>query len=190
MFAKNHILRLKKHLSREDCQRIIKFFDINPHLHEKDHRVGAENKTDTEIICNFTTSKGPTWLLDKIGSGIAEYCKEYPFVDELYPFQVAPTFKIQKYSPGEFYKQIHCENPGIQKEEISISLRMMAWMFYLNDVTDAGQTYFPSQNKKYQPRAGDLMLWPAYFTHPHCGIPSKTQTKYIVTGWVSFKTDY
>ena len=60
-------------------------------------------------------------------------------------------------------------------------------MVYLNDVTEGGHTKFPNQNRKFQPRRGDILMWPAYFTHTHCGVTSKTQTKYIVTGWCSFK---
>ena len=33
---------------------------------------------------------------------------------------------------------------------------------------------------------GRLVIWPAYWTHIHCGIVSKTQTKYIATGWFEF----
>ena len=60
-------------------------------------------------------------------------------------------------------------------------------MIYLNDVTDGGYTEFPNQGKRFQPRAGDLLIWPAFFTHPHRGIASKTQTKYIVTGWYDYQ---
>ena len=63
---------------------------------------------------------------------------------------------------------------------------MAAWMIYLNDVTDAGETVFPTQKKQFKPCAGDLLLWPSYWTHPHKGIPSPTQTKYIATGWLIF----
>ena len=61
-------------------------------------------------------------------------------------------------------------------------------MIYLNDVTDGGYTEFPNQKKKYQPRAGDILIWPAYFTHPHNGIVSKKNKKYIVTGWCGYNS--
>ena len=64
--------------------------------------------------------------------------------------------------------------------------RVLAWMIYLNDVTDGGETEFPTQGKRFQPRAGDVLIWPAYWTHPHRGIVSESQTKYIVTGWFDF----
>ena len=64
--------------------------------------------------------------------------------------------------------------------------RVLAWMFYLNDVTDKGGPRFPRHNLTLKARAGDLYIWPAYFTHSHHGIASPTQVKYIATGWVNF----
>ena len=58
-------------------------------------------------------------------------------------------------------------------------------MLYLNDVKDGG-TYFPFQNITTQAVKGDLILWPADFTHPHRGVISDTQEKYICTGWFNY----
>ena len=93
---------------------------------------------------------------------------------------------MQRYYPGEGYFVLHCENGGPHPDK-EMTKRMLAWMIYLNDVKDGGYTEFPTQNKKFQPRRGDVLIWPAYFTHPHRGITSKSQTKYIATGWFGFK---
>jgi len=65
----------------------------------------------------------------------------------------------------------------------SSSDRLMAWMLYLNDVTDGGETYFRLQDKAVKAETGKFLVWPAYWTHPHNGIVSNTQIKYIATGW-------
>ena len=52
---------------------------------------------------------------------------------------------------------------------------------------DDGETEFPTQEIKFKPKAGSMLMWPAYWTHPHHGIVSPTQTKYIVSGWFIFK---
>ena len=54
----------------------------------------------------------------------------------------------------------------------------------LNDVTDKGETEWFYQDKKIKPRKGLSAIWPVDFTHTHRGIPSPTQEKYIVTGWL------
>ena len=33
---------------------------------------------------------------------------------------------------------------------------------------------------------GRCVIWPAFWTHMHKGVVSKTETKYIATGWISY----
>ena len=112
---------------------------------------------------------------------ILEYKKKYSSVDLVSTWGIDPVFKVQKYLPNEGYFKTHCENGGFED-----SNRILAWMIYLNDVYDDGYTVFPNQEKKFQPRTGDLLVWPAHFTHPHHGVTSKTETKYILTGWFTY----
>jgi hypothetical protein len=59
-------------------------------------------------------------------------------------------------------------------------------MFYLNSIKDQGGTHFDQHNKTLKAKEGRLVIWPAYWTHFHRGVVSKTETKYIATGWCSF----
>jgi hypothetical protein len=59
-------------------------------------------------------------------------------------------------------------------------------MTYLNDVTDQGETEFFHQQIKIKPQKGLTVIWPADWTYTHRGIPSPTQEKFIITGWLSF----
>ena len=63
---------------------------------------------------------------------------------------------------------------------------MLVWMIYLNTVTDDGGTYFESYDKTINAVKGRCVIWPAFWTHFHNGIVSKTQTKYIATGWFMY----
>ena len=60
-------------------------------------------------------------------------------------------------------------------------------MLYLNTVTDKGGTEFPYQHIITPAIKGNLIIWPAEFTHPHRGVISPTQKKCIVTGWFELK---
>jgi hypothetical protein len=55
-------------------------------------------------------------------------------------------------------------------------------MLYLNDVDDGG-TEFKYQKLILKAKKGNLVIWPAEFTHTHRGVVSKTKEKYIATGW-------
>lgn len=94
-------------------------------------------------------------------------------------------YNLQHYAPGKHYSVWHCENNGIRP----YNTRHLAFMTYLNTVENGGETEFLYQNKKVSPVCGKTLVWPAYFTHTHRGIPAETD-KYIVTGWFRyFDTD-
>jgi hypothetical protein len=85
---------------------------------------------------------------------------------------------MQRYTPGEGFHGWHCERAGLTH-----SNRILAWMFYLNDVTDNGGTQFHYQQHIEQPQAGKLIIWPSDWMYLHRGLTSPTQTKYVLTGW-------
>ena len=58
-------------------------------------------------------------------------------------------------------------------------------MTYLNNV-DNGGTEFLFQKLKIPAKKGLTLIWPSDFTHTHRGVVSKTQEKYIVTGWMNY----
>jgi hypothetical protein len=48
------------------------------------------------------------------------------------------------------------------------------------------KTEFFYQNLKVEAQKGLTLIWPAYFTHIHRGIPNTTGTKTIITGWFEY----
>ena len=99
-----------------------------------------------------------TTLAIVLSNNLKEYGKEHVFLTKLDPHSVDVDANIQKYNRTGAYSTEHCEY-GIN--EFS-NKRVLAWMFYLNNVTDKGGTRF-QQNITLKARAGDLYIWPAYF---------------------------
>eukprot|EP01093_Parvamoeba_rugata_P000003 TRINITY_DN0_c0_g1_i4.p1 TRINITY_DN0_c0_g1~~TRINITY_DN0_c0_g1_i4.p1 ORF type:complete len:234 (-),score=51.19 TRINITY_DN0_c0_g1_i4:1851-2552(-) len=64
--------------------------------------------------------------------------------------------------------------------------RVLLFMFYLNDVEDGGETEFYYQDKAVKPKAGRMVIAPAYFTHTHRGQIPRSNDKYILTSWLLF----
>lgn len=107
---------------------------------------------------------------------VQDYCDEYHIIKEQ-PL-VSYTVKVQKTDPGGGYHVWHGENNSFQH-----CTRCLAWIIYLNDIEDGGETEFLYQHKRVVPTTGTVVIWPAAFTHAHRGNPPLKETKYIITGW-------
>ena len=173
-------------LPNEQCQIIIDEFEDNKHQQVVGRSGGGikpDVKKSTDIVYyttdNFKTTKIITSSLEKY---IEEYKKEYPEVNKLRDWRFCEGFNVQRYKPKEGYYKPHCEVVGMNGREN----RVLVWMYYLNDLENGG-TKFTNYNMIVHAKKGRLVIWPAYWTHTHCGVISNNQTKYISTGWYTFK---
>ena len=188
----NFIQRTSGSLSQQECDGVIDFFESNKERHfagtsGAQQTTDPKNKIDTEIIINLKElceNKKLEPVARVLYDAWGEYTQKHPFLRKVTSWSIDHKFKIQKYNPNEAYFAEHCENDG--GVDGNMERRLIALMVYLNTVTDGGQTHFPTQNISFSPKVGDVLMWPAYWTHPHHGIPSPTQTKYIITGWYVF----
>ena len=89
--------------------------------------------------------------------------------------------KVQRTVPGQGYHVWHFES-----STRDTSNRLLAYILYLNDVEEGGETEFLYQAKRVKPEAGTLVIFPASFTHAHRGNPPLSGSKYIMTGWVEY----
>jgi prolyl 4-hydroxylase len=88
---------------------------------------------------------------------------------------------IQHYPPkGGFFEE-HYENAGP-----AVAKRVLTFQSFLNDIQDGGGTRFVYQDYVANPAKGKTVLWPAGYTHVHCGVVAPREDKYIITGWWSY----
>jgi len=114
-------------------------------------------------------------------SCVEQYIDAHPMLKNVAQFQLAESPIVQHYRPGGGFKLKHFE-----RTNIASSTRFLTWMTYLNDVHDGGGTHFDYQNKTFDARKGQTLIWPTDFTHTHAGVVSPTEHKYIITGWLNF----
>jgi len=112
---------------------------------------------------------------------VDEYVEQHPVLKNIGLYRIMETPIIQYYKPGGGYKFEHFERTGIMT-----TTRMLTWMTFLNDVTDGGGTTFTYQETTIKAEKGKLLVWPSDFTHTHVGQVSKSQEKYIITGWLNY----
>ena len=61
--------------------------------------------------------------------------------------------------------------------------RYITFIWYLNDVTEGGETEIKG-NIKIKPEVGKLLLFPPTWTYPHCSRPTISNDKYAIVGWL------
>ena len=109
---------------------------------------------------------------------LKKYVKEFPTMKGLKWMSGATI--LQKTEPTQGYHMFHCENMEWDAKE-----RVLAWMIYLNDIEEGGETEFLYQSMRIKPVKNTALIWPAGFTHTHRGNPPLKETKYVLTGWLT-----
>lgn len=183
MFIKNYKIKLKT------CDDLIKCFYENKNLHKKgglgaEHVVDKKRKDSIDLgIINISNNINVINYLQELDKCVQEYKKTFEFCDKnQMPWSITESPIIQKYKPKGGYKVWHYENDGHPN---SIK-RHLVFMTFLNDVQEGGEIEFFYQKKKFKPKKGLTLMWPATWTHTHKGVVSKKHTKYIITGWINY----
>ena len=174
-------------IAKQDCDHIIEWFETSTNS-QQPGQVGSERtdkaaKVSVDIPRWFQLQEFPEQIFDTgLKSGGIQYQQERKHIfNTLSTMVVDDSYVLQRYLPGEGFFSLHCENTNPSNTN-----RTLAWMVYLNDVPGGG-TRFSEQDFNCEAKQGRLVIWPAYFTHMHKGIISATTTKYIATGWVTWK---
>ncbi|BFM11274.1 2OG-Fe(II) oxygenase [Simiduia litorea] len=99
------------------------------------------------------------------------------------------SINLQKYSQGKggyhhWHSEIYPHPSDPQQDSLH---RTLVFMYYLNGVSEGGETEFIYQQVKLKPTAGNLVLFPGGFTHTHKGCVPISEDKYILTSWVLFR---
>ena len=146
-----------------------------------------DNATELQGGRNYTHVKDKQICLDAFSPGESKNLMEfvngclYYYINEftyLTNFNyVSAVVLLQKTQPTEGYHMFHGENINW-----NLHTRTMAWMAYLNDVEEGGETEFLYQQLKVKPKKGTVVIWPGSYTHLHRGNPPMSD-KYIATGW-------
>ena len=173
--------------STDICDEIIEYFKNSS---EKTPGIFGQNYAKIDLDAKDSTDAYVDWKTD-IGSkyfkallGVAEeYIKKYPYCNGYAKWGAIQPFNIQYYKPGGGFYGWHTERSSTIMPLVT---RHLAFMTYLNDVTDQGETEFFHQKIKVKPEKGLTLIWPVDWTLTHRGIPSMSQEKYITTGWFNF----
>ena len=117
-----------------------------------------------------------------LSEAVTAYKEQYPMCDMYSPWSVIEKINVQHYAPGEGFYGWHTERSSVRMPSAG---RHLTFLTYLNDL-DNGGTEFSHQNLVTKAVRGKTLVFPCDWTHTHRGQISRTQEKFIVTGWFSF----
>ena len=144
----------------------------------------AQRQVSPNILesMNIRSTEVAQSILKVVNKHLFEYAQELGLLDQMGELHTMDCL-IQKSNADTFdsYSKWHSE-----AGELSNCDRAMAWMIYLNDNFEGGETEFKFQKHREVPEAGTLVMWPASFTHTHRGGMILSGTKYIATGWIHY----
>lgn len=171
------------------CDDLIHLFESNPHEHTRggtlsDDGAGGQKfdesiKKSTDMgVRNHTNNILVARYMSSLQECLVQYMDKYPEVDSMPKFR--PTyFHMQRYDNTGHYMKWHYERTSDTYN------RCLAYLTYLNDVPNGGETEFKYLGLRFKPEKGKTIIFPADWTHTHRGNrPIGTNTlKYIATGW-------
>tara|TARA_B100000035_G_C21035742_1_gene570850 strand:+ start:585 stop:1181 length:597 start_codon:yes stop_codon:yes gene_type:complete len=174
------------------CENITKWFEINRQnscggvkSRQFDEGSLKVEKDDEYLFFNlrnhdfgyFGENRSINIFWNCLQNCFDDYVNEY---DVLKSIDIRCTnVKIQKTNPGSGYHVWHHEQGNRES-----SNRSLAYMIYLNDIDEAGETEFLYQRLRIPPKENCCLIWPAGHTHAHRGnVVHGNQAKYVITGW-------
>ena len=175
--------------NKKTCNDIIDFFENHKEMQKpgmSGRGLDVTWKKSTDLTIKPKDLSNPNQEYSCLSNYVKElyncyidYCNQWPYLKSIFAELDVGTFNIQRYLAGEHFKGVHSERVGIP-----VLHRLFAWMTYLNDVEDGGETFFSHYDIKIKPETGKTLIWPSEWTHAHAGNIIKSGKKYIVTGWL------
>lgn len=173
------------------CDKIIDFFNKNQSLQSKGEVINGVDETkkkSVDIAVNPKDLSKPDYqylkiYFDHLFNCYSEYRAQWPFLNEVFEKIDIGSFNIQMYPPGGHFSKLHSERTSIKTLH-----RLFAFMTYLNDDFEDGETLFEHYSFSVKPEIGKTLIWPAEWTHAHKGNVVNNGSKYIITGWLNIAT--
>lgn len=137
---------------------------------------------DNDLYWKNTIETVKDMLLDNVKIYLKEMELKHPIMNfEMFKGRLFfDTILFQRYTKNKGKFTYHQDGSCKYNEN---KTRVITFLFYLNDVDEGGETEVFG-GIKIQPRTGKLLLFPANWCFPHCGLVPLSGNKYILTGWI------
>ena len=186
-------------IKEEVCQDIIEVFEKNKELHTDGVTAGGyipETKITKELRFGFGDPlfKFDDIICEGLRNGYLKYTENLynKYNDyKMWFKELGDTgYQLQKYNKNEGRYKWHVDSSDSLDYITRNGVRKYAFILYLNDVEEGGETGFIIDSiKNTKPKPGRLLIFPTTDQYVHCGFMPKSNDKYMITGWLHTKNE-
>ncbi len=167
------------------CQQLITNFNVLQrfqHNNGRNLRRGLEDSEWTELnVTRFADAGFRNQFRERIDHALERYNADVGLPIAIPNTQVSSDLIMKRYRPGGAERfQLHFD--AIHH----VANRYLVVLWYLNEVTDGGETCFPQLDLAIRPQPGRLLVFPPYWMFQHEGAAPRSGDKYILSTYLLF----
>ncbi len=172
-------------LPADMCRRLVESFNVLQRFHVRNGRgvrAGLEDSAWTELdVSRLSDAPFLAQFRSLISQQLNRYNQDVGLPIAVPNSSLLSPLILKRYQAGGEEKfQTHFDSIN------EVCDRYLVFLWYLNDVEDGGQTWFPGLDLGVPPKAGRLLMFPPYWMYAHQGRPSPSQDKYILSTYLRF----
>jgi hypothetical protein len=167
------------------CSRMLESFQALSRYHSqkgRGRRAALNDSAWTEL--NVTALSDATFLghfRTRVDRALERYNRDVGLRIAVPNSPKTADLILKRYRPGAEEKfQEHFDSVN------EVANRYFVLLWYLNDVTEGGETVFPQLDVKIKARQGRLLAFPPYWMFQHAGLPPVSGEKYILSTYLLF----
>lgn len=176
-------------LAPEVCSRLLALWRNHADQQQKNGasvRAELANSAWTELDLAHTRDAALSHILSQqISTFYQRYNQELNLSLPISPPQKTDRWILKRYQAesdthNKEQFQPHFDSVG------PVSNRYLVFLWYLNDVTEGGETRFLDIGVDVQPRTGRLLVFPPYWMYQHAGLAPRSGEKFILSTYLVY----
>jgi prolyl 4-hydroxylase len=182
---RHYIRTYERALDPALCTQMIDSFNTLARFQARNGRgvrAGLEDSAWTELNVSRMSDAGFRSMFRKfIDEALARYNRDVGLTIPVPNSPLTSDLILKRYQPGSAERfQLHFD--AIHH----VAHRYMVLLWYLNDVTEGGETRFPQLEHSVRAQAGTLLMFPPYWMYQHEGATPRSGDKYILSTYLLF----
>ena len=162
-------------LSSSYCSKLIKFFDKGT----PQFRNNNNKPRYYELPLEISNIEKVVKLLSPYVDGYFEELECSNWVPDFYGWEIPRIKKYHMNTEDQF-------GPHVDVGDRYSSKRYLAFLLYLNDISEGGTTKFLNRGITIIPKKGRMVVFPPNWMFPHKGNPTISSDKYILSTYLTY----